>query len=420
MATNHSIQKVDDLKVTIHDVEYNLTTWQDYHPGGQLILQQYNNADATDAFVAFHGEEATQQLKKMKGTPVTKKKQLHPEVVAYRELREKLLQDGWFETDWAWETYKIASTYLLFIVAGLLAYLGYWFPSAIILGIAYQQAGWLGHDFCHHNVFKNRKFNNFFGYITGNLLNGFSVNWWKDRHNTHHAITNVLDSDPDIDNLPLFSWSVEDLVRAEQYPLAAAILPYQHIYFPLFTPTLKLIWALQSVLWLKDDTTQNKSYIKSRNYEQLTLVAHWLIIGYMLFFWVGYEHALFHLLISQGIGGAGIACVVFMNHYAMDAYSEYDEENNNFVKLQLSTTRNIQKGVITDWICGGLNYQIEHHLFPLVPRHNLSKLQPIVQQFCEENELPYDNLPFTSCFKEIEKRLYSVAKTYEKISKKQD
>jgi len=269
-------------------------------------------------------------------------------------------------------------------------------------------------------VFNNRKLNNFFGYLTGNVLSGFSVNWWKDRHNTHHAATNILGGDPDIDNLPLFSWSEKELYRCKDYPLASLILPYQQYYFVIFTPFLKLIWCLQSILWLLDPTTQNKSYTKSKRAEIGTLMLHWAFIFTLLILYVPLKFWFFYIMVSEGIGGAGIALVVFMNHYALDKLEKDEGKKSNFISNQLTTTKNVAPGVIVDWICGGLNYQIEHHLFPTIPRHNLSKIKPLVEEFCKQNKLPYISEDFVTSFLKLENTLARVANVYKKIKEGKD
>jgi len=245
------------------------------------------------------------------------------------------------------------------------------------------------------------------------------VNWWKDRHNTHHAITNVLGGDPDIDNLPLFAWSEKDVYRAKDFPLASFILPYQQYYFITFTPFLKLIWCLQSLFWLSDDTTQNKSYMKSRKAEYFTLFLHWLIIFSLIILCIPLKYWALYFLISEGIGGAGIALVVFMNHYACEKFYKEEGYKANFLTLQLETTKNLSPGIITDWICGGLNYQIEHHLFPTLPRHNLSKIKPIVEEFCKKNKLPYVNEGYMDSFYQVESILTKYANVYKKIKEEE-
>ena len=83
--------------------------------------------------------------------------------------------------------------------------------SAFLLGLFWQQTGWLAHDFLHHQVFKQRWANNWVGLFLGNVAQGFSADWWKSKHNTHHAAPNELADggdrvvDPDIDTLPLLA-----------------------------------------------------------------------------------------------------------------------------------------------------------------------------------------------------------------------
>jgi len=239
------------------------------------------------------------------------------------------------------------------------------------------------------------------------------VNWWKDRHNTHHASTNILGGDPDIDNLPLFIWDEKDLHRAKDYPLADVIIPYQHYYFLIFTPFLKIIWCLQSFFWLSDPTTQNHSYTKSKKAEFYTLYLHYFIL-FLFLYCVPWTAWIPFLMISEGIGGTGIALVVFMNHYACEKMLIDEGKEANFLNIQLETTKNLNPGIITDWICGGLNYQIEHHLFSTMPRHNLSKVKPIIEEFCKENKLPYMSEDFIVCLTKIEKTLATVASAYVK------
>uniref|UniRef100_A0A1I7XE42 FA_desaturase domain-containing protein n=1 Tax=Heterorhabditis bacteriophora TaxID=37862 RepID=A0A1I7XE42_HETBA len=94
-------------------------------------------------------------------------------------------------------------------------------------------------------------------------------------------------------------------------------------------------------------------------------------------------------LISQLTGGFLLAHVVTYNHYSVEKFPYNTNIMSNYACLQLYTTRNMRPGIFVDWLWGGLNYQIEHHLFPTMPRHNLAKVMPIVKEFCVENDLPY-------------------------------
>eukprot|EP01123_Difflugia_compressa_P002323 TRINITY_DN13020_c0_g1_i1.p1 TRINITY_DN13020_c0_g1~~TRINITY_DN13020_c0_g1_i1.p1 ORF type:complete len:378 (-),score=41.77 TRINITY_DN13020_c0_g1_i1:54-1058(-) len=323
------------------------------------------------------------------------------------------MDEGYFKPNVYWQLYKCITS-VSFIVLGTVAtWAGQWMLGSILFGIGYQQLGWLGHDACHHGLTTNRKLNNFLGYIFGNFLSGFSVNWWKDRHNTHHAITNVLDSDPDVDNLPLFVWSEHDISRALSWGgFSQSILPYQHLYFVPWTVTLKLIWCLQSVFFLANAEVHNRSYRKSLFAEKATIVAHYVFLLCVFLMTPSVSAAVTFFFVSEFIGGAGIALIVFMNHYACQQLQKYEGKEANFLELQLHGTKNINPGIVMDWVAGGLNYQIEHHLFPTIPRHNLSYVKPIVQKFCEENSLPYESYNYMECLTSIINRLSTVATMY--------
>ena len=65
------------------------------------------------------------------------------------------------------------------------------------------------------------------------------------------------------------------------------------------------------------------------------------------------------------------------------------QERPDFWKLQVTTTRNITSNWFVDWFCGGLQYQVDHHLFPMVPRHHLKQVHQLVTNFCKENHVDY-------------------------------
>eukprot|EP01125_Pyxidicula_operculata_P003569 TRINITY_DN1464_c0_g1_i2.p1 TRINITY_DN1464_c0_g1~~TRINITY_DN1464_c0_g1_i2.p1 ORF type:complete len:364 (+),score=52.98 TRINITY_DN1464_c0_g1_i2:114-1205(+) len=337
------------LLVNVDGKQYDLTSWRDFHPGGSNVLDQYHEKDATEVFYAMHGESAFKKLKTMASVPVQEK--VDPEIVAFRELRKRLIEEGFFESNKPWFVLKSITTIGIHFLAILAVYLGNWVLGAVLLGLGYQQLGWLGHDLCHQSLFKNRKYNNFYAYILGNVLNGFSVNWWKDRHNTHHAITNVLDSDPDVDNLPLFVWSEHDLHRVSSTGgwFAEAIIPYQHYYFVPFTFTLHLIWKFQSVVFLRTPETQNKSYLKSLPAEKMTIIIHWIWLLVAMALTGSVSAAISFFFISEFIGGTCLAMIVFMNHYACEQLRNESGRTANFLTLQLSTTRNMDPNPIIDW-----------------------------------------------------------------------
>mmetsp|Transcript_20485 Transcript_20485/g.51886 ORF Transcript_20485/g.51886 Transcript_20485/m.51886 type:complete len:464 (-) Transcript_20485:77-1468(-) len=406
---------------TINGAEYDVSAWVDQHPGGEAILRQYHGHDASEAFRAFHqgSEEAYRRLGNFPSRPLPADRSSSPqtdapEIVGFQKLKARLEKDGLFRCNPLWVLYKTVTTVGLYALAVLALHLDHWVVSMVLLGMAWQQSGWLGHDYCHQQNFASQTHNNYFGYVMGNFLQGFSVIWWKERHNGHHAVTNILDADPDSDNLPLFCWTEKDL-HNPRTKAARWLLRYQAWYFvPLFCPMLRIIWLLQSAFFVKDlHKHTNKFYLRFATIEKISLIGHYAwVFGLYLVYADRFPNvaAMFlHLFVAQCIAGFGIAITVFMNHYACPFEDKDAMTNLNFVRMQLQSSRNIAPGYLSDWYTGGLSYQIEHHLFPTMPRHNLYKCSKYVKEFCAEYSIPYQVEGWWGCLKEVEMQLAFVA-----------
>jgi delta8-fatty-acid desaturase len=380
--------------LTVDGKTYDLTKWADQHPGGSLI-RQYNGLDATHIFNAFHSPEAHARLAQFKPLANPPKHLLPPPkdprsqdiLEKFENLKKEFQDEGFFETSYAWYFYKCFTTLVMAPLGLYFQYHGSYLLSAIFFGIFWQQLGWIGHEFAHHQIFQNnRKLNDLSAIFFGNICQGFSSHWWKDRHNSHHATTNILDADPDIDNIPMMAWSSSDLDKAPAW--TRKTIPYQAYYFLFLLPLLRVTWCLNSIFFVRDmAASRYKRYNVDYRLEAIGLAIHWTWVLLILIYLPTWGWRLTWFLVSELLAGFGIAIVVFFNHYSCDKYPS--SLAGNFVCLQLWTTRNMTPGLLTDWICGGLNYQIEHHLFPTMPRHNLNRASAKVKAFCRENNLPY-------------------------------
>jgi len=270
----------------------------------------------------------------------------------------------------------------------------------------WQQLGWVAHEFCHHQASQDRSWNRNMGLFWGNIMQGYSRTWWNDRHNAHHASTNILDVDPDIDNIPVLAWAESDLDKAPAW--AQSSIQYQAYYFLFVLPILRLAWCKESISFaLKMGSSTYKTWNKDAQNEIFTLALHWIWASCFYFTLPSISWTITWFLISNLLSGFGIAVVVFFNHYSCEKYPQ--ALSGNFVAMQLFTTRNMTPGLITDWVCGGLNYQIEHHLFPTLPRHNLNKTSVFVKEFCKEQGLPYMCCGFMEGLNHVLKFLQGVA-----------
>jgi fatty acid desaturase len=387
--------KREALPITIDGTTYDVSAWVNHHPGGADIIENYRNRDATDVFMVMHSHDALNKLKRMpvmEPTSPRSPKTPNDEVAEdFRKLRKDMIAKGMFNASPLFYVYKSATTVALGAVAMLMVtHLQWYYISAILLGLCYQQLGWLAHDYCHHQVFSNRAYNNFAGLLFGNVMQGYSETWWKDRHNGHHAATNVQGHDPDIDNLPVLAWSPQDVKNAG--PTTRKLIKWQQYYFLPTIATLRFIWCFQSILAVMAYKADAKNIYYQRQYakEAVGLALHWILKGAFLFGYMpGILTGLAFFLISECLGGFGIAIVVFLNHYPLEKVEESVWDGHGFCAGQIHTTMNIQRGVIVDWFFGGLNYQIEHHLWPTLPRHHLKAASFEVEKICQKHKLPY-------------------------------
>jgi fatty acid desaturase len=267
--------------------------------------------------------------------------------------------------------------------------------TAVVLGVLFTQVAFLGHDAGHRQIFRTRRASYVLGLLHGNLGVGLSFGWWVDKHNRHHAHPNQEGDDPDVETGALVF--IPGHVR--RHPLARLVTRAQAYYF---FPMLLLEGAhlhIASVVALRDRP------LKRRALEGALLLAH--LVGYLVVVLVVLSplQALAFVAIQQGIFGLYMGCSFAPNHKGMPILSREDEVD--FLRRQVLTSRNIRGGRFTDFVFGGLNYQIEHHLFPSMPRPSLRRAQAVVRQFCRERRIPYRESSMLGSYRETLRHLHA-------------
>jgi fatty acid desaturase len=249
---------------------------------------------------------------------------------------------------------------------------------AAVLAVAFAQIALVAHDLAHRQVFRTRRPSEISGLVAGNLAVGMSYGWWMEKHTRHHANPNHEELDPDVAP-DILVWST-DQARASR-GLPRFIGRWQaYLFFPLLTlEGLNLHVASVRALF--------RPTVKRRWLEAALLLAHFG--GYLsaLFLVLSPGKALVFLAVHQGLFGVYLGCTFAPNHKGMPPLTEADRLD--FLRRQVLTSRNVRGGRLVDVALGGLNYQIEHHLFPSMPTPNLRKAQPIVQAYCAEVGVPY-------------------------------
>lgn len=250
-----------------------------------------------------------------------------------------------------------------------------WYQTivAAAMGIAFTQVAFLGHDAGHRQIARSRRVNDLLGLVVGDLLIGLCYGWWVDEHNQHHSHPNHEGQDPDIGDSVITFTAAQS--RGRRGRVERFIAAHQALlFFPLLTLE-GLNLHVQAITWLKNN--RGRGRWRSEVVLQTLHVA--LLLGALLLV-LSPVKALVFLVIQQAVWGVYMGCSFAPNHKGMPIIPA--GQKLDFLRAQVLTTRNVRGGVFTDWLLGGLNYQVEHHLFPNMPRANLRKAQPMIKAHC--------------------------------------
>ncbi|MEV0447028.1 acyl-CoA desaturase [Streptomyces sp. NPDC050600] len=276
---------------------------------------------------------------------------------------------------------------------------------AVPLGLLSARVAFVAHDAGHSQITDRRGLGRVIQLVHANLLLGMSREWWNDKHNRHHANPNHLDKDPDV--------AADILVFAAHQTggrtgLRGWLTRHQAwLFFPLTTLegiALK-VYGVQALL-AEDGPYRTR---RERLVEGGLLLAH--LAGYvtLLLTLLNPLQALVFALIHQMLLGVHLGMAFAPNHKGMEMPDAHpDGDSWGHLRRQVLTSRNIRGGALTDWFLGGLNYQIEHHLFPSMPRPHLRRAQSAVRAHCAALGIPYTETGFVASYREALGHLHEV------------
>lgn len=384
---------------------YNISSFYRRHPGGARVISHYSGQDATDAFTAFHIDKALVS-KYMSSLQVG---ELAPDQPSSEPAKNAMLTAEFRELRLAVEKMGLMKPSQPFFLCALLhivlldvlAWLTLWhfgtsavpfLVTALLLGTVQAQAGWLQHDYGHLSVFSKSKWNHWLHHFVIGHLKGAPASWWNHLHFQHHAKPNCFRKDPDINMHPLLfalgkKLSVELGMQKKRY------MPYnhQHKYFFLIGPPALMPLYFQWFIFY--------FVVKRKKWVDLA----WMLTFYARLYFtyqplLGVGRLLGLFLLVRFIESNWFVWVTQMNHIPMNI--DYDQ-NKDWVSTQLQATCNVHQSLFNDWFSGHLNFQIEHHLFPTMPRHNYWKVAPLVKSLCAKYGIEYQSKTLLTAFADI-------------------
>ncbi|MCX4821107.1 acyl-CoA desaturase [Streptomyces sp. NBC_01142] len=309
---------------------------------------------------------------------------------------------GWYARGITVNLFALAA-----VITGMALTGGSWWVLLLapLLAVLSARTAFVGHDAGHAQITGDRRKSRIIQLVHANLLLGMSQEWWNDKHNRHHANPNHIEKDPDVAADILVFTQKQAVGRAG---LRGWLTRHQAwLFFPLTTLegiALK-VYGFQAVFSKEAGARQTT---RSRAVEGLLLLAHVAAYATLLLTTMPPAHALVFALIHQMLLGLHLGMAFAPNHKGMEMPDEESEERWGHLRRQVLTSRNIRGGLVTDWFLGGLNYQIEHHLFPSMPRPHLRLAQPLVRAHCRSLGVAYTETGLMDSYRQALTHMHEV------------
>eukprot|EP01065_Artemidia_motanka_P044078 TRINITY_DN6220_c0_g3_i2.p1 TRINITY_DN6220_c0_g3~~TRINITY_DN6220_c0_g3_i2.p1 ORF type:complete len:484 (+),score=166.57 TRINITY_DN6220_c0_g3_i2:110-1561(+) len=397
-----------DMWVIIGERVYDLSGF-DSHPGGRGILEQAAGRNVTDVFVVTHPPQVQAEKERFCVGTLDVPAKSSQIMSDFHDADAVFQQRGWYQTEYGYYAKKLLVQASLFACA-LLPFvldveMGYGWAtfSALMLGAFWHQLAFIGHDAGHNAVFHDRAGKDYVLSLLVTLFFGVSGQWWKKSHNVHHVVTNSVQGDPDIQHLPVFAVarkqlsSVFSLYHKKQFVFDRAakfLVSWQHVlYIPIMCVARHNLY-LQSYLMVFTDRDCRNKWV-----ELGTLLGYAFWMAELVLRIESGSVALYWWLLSHAVCGL-LHVQITLSHFSMETFDTQPDtihrfSDDDYVRHQLATSLDVDCPEALDWVHGGLQFQVVHHLWPRLPRHRLRRARDeFLLPLCKKHGLQYHCLPF--------------------------
>jgi fatty acid desaturase len=326
---------------------------------------------------------------------------------AYAELRRAIVGARLLERAYAYYLWRTSLSFLLFAAGIALPFVFANTPSApalllsaVAIAFGSIQVALIGHDAGHLAIFKSARANWALGSLCWSLSLGISFWYWTDRHTRHHTSTNDAAADPDLQWAGLVAYSEE--IATARPNRSTWLTRYQAILGPLYTLFLPFAFRVEGWQFTLNHLRGSRRVAEISLMILSTLA--WLSPVVALKWWW-----LAVFLLSQTLAGLYLALAIAPNHKGMPTWPAGTPLS--FLERQVLSSRNVAPNRFWDFVFGGLNYQIEHHLFPTMPRVHFAAAQVLIKPFCAAQGLPYTEMGAFASYRLVIAELRRVGRT---------
>jgi fatty acid desaturase len=292
----------------------------------------------------------------------------------FSELKAQVRQAGLLDRIPVRGSIEMVAVILSMVVA--LATAPHWNPILLGLFIALimTRAVFVSHDILHTQYFKNKSLSKKLSYPFSAFILSNSSSWWDYKHNVnHHTYCNIVEKDEDI--LALDGAFTHD--RKGNSPF---LKKYKHIVF----------WGAMFFMF-PAFIAQSYSFVIKRKLwgEMSMMLLHWPLIWGTLILQIGAMNTLLIAIIMNFVLSPWLAFGFITNHLGCETFNDEEAKKFSWMELQMRGSRSLKGGFLVHWFYGGLNTQIEHHLFPKSPRFHLLKVQALTREFAKKHHIYY-------------------------------
>ncbi|PPK98078.1 fatty acid desaturase [Kineococcus xinjiangensis] len=286
-------------------------------------------------------------------------------------------------------------------VAGIVLLADSWLVLllGIPLALIMTQFAFLGHDAAHRQIFARHSSNEWAARIFAALVVGLSYGWWMGKHNRHHQAPNQRGIDGDIESDVVAFY--DEAAESRRGLLAWFTRRQGWFFIPLLLGEgLNLHYESTRIL------LDRGSISKRRWVDASLIVVHWTVYLTLLLTLLGPGRGAAFFGVHMAMFGLSMGGTFAPNHTGLPVVPR--TEKVDFIRRQVLMSRNIRGGWFVNLFMGGLNHQIEHHLFPSMPRPNLRRARPYVKAFCAEHGIKYTETTFLGAYRDIIRYLNEV------------
>lgn len=319
-------------------------------------------------------------------------------VEKFYKLTKLVEEKGLFQTNY-WGYFREFCRITFLFTLSYVTFQKHWlFLSAVFMGLAWHQLTFIAHDAGHQSITHWYQVDNIIGTIVADFMGGLSLGWWKRNHNVHHIVTNDPVHDPDIQHLPFFAVSTKlfgDVFstyyeRVLYYDAFAKFLitiqNYTYYLILCFGRFNLFRLSLEYLIKGQGPKKGRGAWFRYLEFFGLAFYCYWY--GYLLLTCSIHKSSerWMYFLVSN-IVAMPVHVQITLSHFAMSTADLGLDES--FPQRQLRTTMDVDCPPWFDYIHGGLQFQVIHHFFPRMPRHNFRLAQPYVIDFCKDVGIEY-------------------------------